>query len=351
MLKLPEYKKIIVIMLDHIGDVIWALPALDNLRLLFPEAQIDALVTAYTKPVLENHPVLSKIWAYPYPYPKAKREKLEFIKPIQSESYDLALVLDPRDEANFLAWLSRAPVRAGYYYNDKPISILKGSYYLTRRFLHPAHRALKPIPHEVEVNLQLLKDLGWGKDFNTEVTLPLDEELSAFALNYLAGMGLDPAKPILAIHVSNACETPWFNEVWKPEYLYEFLDKLKSKFPALQLLISIGPKEQELHSRIEAKLQALKIPVITGLTIKQWAAVISKVKVFLSTDTGVVHVASAVKVPVISIFKMSKKDLKSRWTPYSPANVSLLREENPKNYMEATLKLQEELLDALAKYL
>ncbi|MCD6309894.1 MAG: glycosyltransferase family 9 protein, partial [Candidatus Eremiobacteraeota bacterium] len=109
----PEnIKNILVIKLDHIGDVLWATPALATLRKNLPDAHITMLCTPYTEPVIRGNPALDRIIVYDRDKLPTYGSKREFLKK-NIDSPDLALCLDPRDEAVFLARLSGAKIRAG----------------------------------------------------------------------------------------------------------------------------------------------------------------------------------------------------------------------------------------------
>lgn len=349
MVIMPSCNKILIVKLDHIGDVIWTLPVIDSIRRSFPEARVDALVTTYTKPILDNNPVLTNIWAYPYPYPRQRKLKYDFIKPIRDERYDCVLVFDPRDEAGFLAWLSKAPFRAGHYYPDKPLSVIKHHVYLTHPFVHPINRKGFHHLHEVQVNMQLLRDLGCEDDTPAEINLPIEKELAQNAVQVLHGLGLSSQKSFVAIHLSNSCATPWFDDDWPLDYFEEFITLLVSHSPNEQILVSIGPKEQKLYNHLVPILERKNIPFITNLGIKQWAAIIRHARVLVSTDTGVIHVASAVHVPVIGIYKMSNKAHIFRWCPYGVWHRNLLREEHPGDFQKAKERLISGILEGIAE--
>jgi len=153
--------KLLIIKLDHIGDVLWAFPAVAALKASWPHAVFDLVCTPYAREAGERMPGISRVHDFDPAWPLPRR--LAALAALRREGYDTALVLGPADKYNYVAWASGARTRIGYHYAGKIIPYLLDQVFMTRRLLHPADAAQREgrrLPHEVEAMGQLAAQLG-----------------------------------------------------------------------------------------------------------------------------------------------------------------------------------------------
>lgn len=315
--KLPE--KVLVLMLDHIGDTLWKTPALAALRRNLPEARITVLLTPYVREVLEGNPDLDELMVYQPQEGRLAWQKRQLMKPLRSQAQDWAICLDPRDEANLLAFYSGAKIRAGFYYLDKPLSIIKSWFTLNRRWVHPAESGKKTgeFPHEVEVNLQLLKKLGLDREAEKGIVFSLSEKDRRRAQELLAGRPVGPA-----LHL----EPKWLSGNWDREYLKALLSALAEQYPQDNILLTYGPGGEALAEELAYGLGSRFIPA-GGVSVKQWAALLEQCRLFIGRDGGSTHVAGAVRRKVLTIFEQEKYREHRRWVPWDTQYRAIFREE------------------------
>ena len=300
-------RHILIVKLDHAGDVLWTTPALETLKNRFPSARLGYLCTPYTLPVLEGNPYIDDLLPHTggEPYPA------DLPRP------DLALCLDTRTPAVKLTYASRARVRTGYYYFPRGLSVLWPLGLLTHPFLHPASRG--DYAHEVEVTHRLLQKLDCDEASAGETQLYFSamEEIEARDLlgyhGYRGGL-------LLAAHLP----LKWLDGNWPAEHVTRLMWALQASQPDATLLLSCGPGEEDLLRSIEAELPPGTF-CISGQSFRAWAAILKQCHLLLCRDCGPVHVAAAMGVPVVSIFEESKRKEHTRWEPWKINHVNVFR--------------------------
>ena len=299
---------ILVVKLDHAGDVLWTTPAIATLRRNFPKARLTVCCTPYTRPVLENNPAIDDLIPYTTgPYP------IDMPRP------DLALCLDTRTPAVKLTYSSRARVRSGYYYFPRGLSVLWPLCLLTDPFLHPASRG--DYSHEVLANQQLLEKLGCGANPDLKTQMFLTEAEKNEARMRLQAKGY-AGEPLVGLHLP----LKWLDGGWPPAHVAKLAAILMEAIPGARLLVTCGPGEESLLHVLEEALPAGSL-CMTGLSLRIWAATFSLCSLVVSRDCGPVHVAAALGVPVISVFEESKRKEHSRWEPWMVPHANLFRAE------------------------
>jgi heptosyltransferase III len=140
-------RKILVIKLRHIGDVLLVTPVFQSLRAAFPEAELHACVNERTDRVLTTNPLLKRVFVVQ----KTLREQARLVAALRREKFDLVLDFTGSDRSAILARMTGAPERWGYYR-------VKGFWGRNRLFTKTARR--KKDVHVVEQQADLLQQMG-----------------------------------------------------------------------------------------------------------------------------------------------------------------------------------------------
>ncbi|MDD5097164.1 MAG: lipopolysaccharide heptosyltransferase II [Candidatus Omnitrophica bacterium] len=297
-----QLKRILIVRTDRIGDVLLSTPVIKALRQKYPQAYISMMVAPYAKDIVENNPYLDEVIVYDKDgLHKSWLRSLKFASRLKKKKFDLAVILHPTNRVHLLAFLAGIPKRLGY--NRKLGALLN---------LKKEHQKQDGLKHEAEYNLELLKDLGIADGY-TDLYIPIKAESVKWADDFLKKEGISPSDKILAINPGASCPS----KLWPFERFAQVAAKL-SKAHNLKVLILAGPKDTLLADKV-TKHQELKDKVINlaGKTsISQLASILKRCVLFISNDSGPVHIASAVGTPVISIFGRSQAGLSpKRWGP------------------------------------
>ncbi|MCM8800956.1 MAG: lipopolysaccharide heptosyltransferase II [Candidatus Omnitrophica bacterium] len=295
-----EYKRILVARTDRVGDVLLSTPVIKNLRDSYPSSYIAMVVSNYCKEILEGNPYLDEVLIYD----KEKRHRgligsLKFVFHLRKKRFDLAIILHPTNRMHLVTFLARIPKRIGY---NRKLGFL-----LTDKIPHTKQEGRK---HELEYNLDLLRYLGIPAQDKT-LFMPIRKEAEDWIEELFKKERINPTDKLLAIHPGASCPS----KLWPAERFAELADRLADKY-GFKLIFIAGRKDINIT---EGVIKYLKNPVINlaGKTsLSQLASILRRCQLFISNDSGPVHIATAVGTPVISIFGRNQKGLSPlRWRP------------------------------------
>lgn len=295
-----DFKRILLVRTDRIGDVLLSTPVIKALRDHYPHAYIAMMVAPYAKEVVEGNPWLDEVIIYDKDAKhKSWRRTLKFSRNLAKKRFDLVIALHPTNRAHMVTFLAGIPKRLGY---DRKLAAL-----LTDKIAHSKQLGEK---HELEYNLDFLRHLGIeAQDKRTHI--PLKPESEKWAVELLEKENITAKDKLLGIHPGASCPS----KIWPVERLAQVADKLAEKY-GFKVIILAGPKDL---AKAEVTQKQMRHPVLNlaGKTsVSQMASILKRCALFISNDSGPVHIAGAVGTPVISIFGRAQKGLSpKRWGP------------------------------------
>jgi len=131
--------------------------------------------------------------------------------------------------------------------------------------------------------------------------------------------GIGSADKILAIHPAASC----LSKIWPPERFAEATDKLADKY-GFKIVIISAAKDLALAQGVERRLAHPAVNLAGKTSVSQLASILKRCALFISNDSGPVHIASALGVPVISIFGRNQAGLSpKRWGPLGEKSAAL----------------------------
>jgi len=283
-----EIKRILVIQLRQMGDVLLTTPALRALRKKFPDAQIAFLVDKPFEPLLRHNPDLSMVLV------RDPEEKFEPIKTIQSvREFKPGLVIDylANPRTALLTALSGAKITLSYA--NKPRSL----FYKLKVF--PAGE------YVAEEKLSLLKPLGieagdlalvfrYPASADENVALLLKE--NRIDNNFLVALDMFHKRP---------------SRQWPISYFMEIADRLTEKFNA-RVVITCLP-ENRIRAEHAVSRARHKHIIFSQLDLFELAALIHRARLFIGGDAGPKHIAVSQNTPSFTILGPSG----NQWTPRS----------------------------------
>jgi len=283
-------KRILIIQTAFLGDVILSTPLIKALRELFPNSFISFLLIPETKNVLENNPHLNEILVYDKRKKKGLGSFLQILAKIKERKFDLVIIPHRSLRSALLAYLSGIPQRIGFNKST-------GSFLFTQKMVYPLN------VHEVDRNLSLLSGFDFHQSDTAPELFPSPEDFS-YARKLLHDSGpMDPNSDIREEDkiVGIAPGSVWATKRCLPERFAEVADLLIKKAGAKVVFLG---SEEDQKLCLEIANQMVEKPVIlAGKTnVLQSAAIISFCKVVLSNDSAPVHIASAMRKPVVAIF-------------------------------------------------
>ncbi len=283
-----EFRRILVRATNWVGDAVMSLPALQALRERFPEAHIAVLARPWVADVYGRESFANEVIAYTLPRGwKDFGAKWRFAQEIRKRSFDTAILLPNAFEAAALVWLAGIPKRIGYARDGR-------GFLLTTAVQRPAPGEIPR--HERFYYLELLRRAGIIEALPTSEQIRLGGTAAArtVGLAKFAALGLHD---VTGVSPGAAFGTA---KRWLPERFTEAVTQL-GHAAAL-----FGSKdERALCESIADDLRSRGIPVhnFAGeTTLSEYIELAAACRVYLTNDSGSMHIASALNVPTIAVF-------------------------------------------------
>lgn len=280
------YKKILVRAHNWIGDGVMATSTLSALRQSFKDAEIVLLAKPAVAALLESQPEIDRIIRYEKPGKDAGLLGFwRLTRFLRAENFDLAFLLQNAIEAALIASFAGIPHRVGFATDGRKLFLTK-SLNLREAPRHCRERYLSLI--------SLVSDRTEKRDPYLVVT---SEERKAARL-LLESEGISGSRPLVGINPGAAYGTA---KRWHPERFAEVADRLLEKYNS-QSLIFWGPGELEIAETVQKKMHHRSLVLSRKTTVREMMALITKCHLFVSNDSGPMHIASALGVPQVVIF-------------------------------------------------
>jgi heptosyltransferase-2 len=298
--------KILILALSGIGDALMFTPALKLLRKELPAAQIDALVMFNgTKEIYQTNPNINNVIHFDF-IKEGVLNSLNFVLGLRKK-YDATINVYPsnRKEYNFISFLIGAKKRAAVEYlrmNKHNLGLLNNVTVLE-----------SDTRHNVQTNKMLVEKL-LNKKFDEEPAMEINfsETDLRFASDYLKKNKIEENDFIVGFHPGCATLKNHIKRRWEPEKFSELGKKLIKEKNAKIFLFG-GPEEEELKFSISSKIDSGKSFIINTESFLQSIALMKRCNVFVTNDSALMHIASALGLKVVSIIGPTNQSYIHPW--------------------------------------
>lgn len=298
--------KILIIALAGIGDALMFTPALKKLKELIPDSEIDALVMYRgAEDIYKRLPYFSKVYRFDF-INSPKIDSLKFVLGLRKK-YDTSINIYPsnRKEYNIINFLIGAPKRAGINYLRKD--------FINLGWLNNVCVKENDSLHNVEENVKLIEKLIENKITDIPpYEFPLTRNDENAAEDFLQNYGITDSNLIIGFHPGCATLKNHIRRRWEPEKFAELGAKLINEKNA-KVLIFGGPEEDELKKEIFQKINSEHSIIVKTNSLAETAAVMKHCKVFVTNDSSLMHVASALKLNVVAIIGPTNSNYIRPW--------------------------------------
>jgi heptosyltransferase-3 len=316
MTEFKSVRKILVIKLRHIGDVLLTVPVFRALRETFPDARITALVNSGTEEVLTGNDLIDEIMVYDrkikrMPLHQRLMKEVLFLRRVRSKGFDLSVDLTSGDRAAMLSLVSGARYRIA---NLPDKGGLPGKKYL---YTHLARK--DGSRHMIQQNLDEVGQFGiTTRDSAVDFFIP--GEAAVFADRIFSQHLINGTDTVVHVHPTSR----WLFKCWKDEYMAEVINWLIAN--KVRVVVTSSPARMEMK-RTEKVLNQISdrsavIDLCGKTTIKQLAAVSARAHLFVGVDSAPMHIAAAVGTPVIALFGPSGTE---QWSPWGERHEILIK--------------------------
>lgn len=289
--------EILIVKLSAIGDVVHTLPSLEALRAAYPESRITWLVEENARDIIRGHPCLDNIIVFkrkrwltgifkPSIYLQTVGEVISFIKELRGKEYDLVIDFQGLFKSGILALLSGGKRRLGY---DKTRE-------LSYIFLNERIQSYNPDLHAVERCLNLAGYLG-AEVNGPRFSIPFGERDMKCVKRFLRNNGIDESDRMIAVHPGSG----WVTKLWERERFSYLCDRIIDQF-GVRIIFTGDEDDRSMIEAISSKMHGRAFNTAGRMSLKELACFLSLVDLMITTDTGPMHIASAMKTPVVAIF-------------------------------------------------
>jgi len=294
--------KILAIRFARLGDVVLLLPALSSLKRAFPEARLTLLTGHRCTPIAELCPAVDETFAVDRVAMRdgsrsaALRDMTRLVREVRRRRFDLVIDFHSFRETNLLTWLSGAPVRIGMkrykapYLNfcfNRPPVIEDKSLHVAAMF-EKAVETIIPLAEAVNKFSRATPLLQGGK------WLCIPDELKHWACQ----IGHNASR--VAFYI----DAPVTERIWPPERFAAVADFAIERWAALPLVIASQQRPDLVERVKQASRNPNELRVFSDLTVPQVAALIASARVFISNDTGPMHIGPALGVRTLGLFSV-----------------------------------------------
>lgn len=278
---------ILLIKLSAMGDTILMIPAVRSLKKKYPEAKIKMIVTGINKDVMNDCPYLDElIFLDVDKLLKNPLSFFTFIKSLRKISFDLVIDFDQ--------WLRLSPLISFFSGAAKRIGFKTPGQY--RDFIYTEKTEHARNRHEVECFLDLLRAIGIETD-DKKLELWIKKEVEDDVYDFLSINNIGRNDTLIGVHPG--CGGHGGPREW-PWEKYVELVKLLQKTNNIKIIFTGTGGEKELIEKISNK-PGSKPMIVIGWKLAKVAALIKRMNVLVCGNTGVMHMACAVRTPVVAL--------------------------------------------------
>jgi len=277
---------------NWLGDAVMSLPAIRAIRHIFPHAHIAVIARPWVADLYARETSIDRV--IPYTARKGLRAKREFAARLRHERFDGAILLQNAFDAALIAWLARIPERIGYNRDARGLLLTSAI----------------PVPepgdiprHQRFYYLELLRRAGMMERFPPSGAIRLDgiDAARESGAAHLASLGI--AGPVIGISPGAAYGNA---KRWLPERFAE----VARTFPECPRVLLFGSQSEhalceEVAARLSGNCRSSRIDVhnLAGATtLREFIDLTAACRLFLTNDSGAMHVASALGVPTVAVF-------------------------------------------------
>jgi heptosyltransferase III len=310
---LSHVRKILVAKLRHHGDVLLSSPIFSLLKKRFPQAQIDAYLYKETLPMLEG---MEEISAYLLYDKSVKKRSLlsrgyheaKLLLKVWKSQYDLVINLTEGDRGALVAAVSNAKVRIGFDPEGRGMFKKENCYTHIAKICHHTR-------HTVERNLDVLRCLGIFPTLEErELSFVIPQAAYDRVEALLKEEGITRGQFVMIHPVSR-----WLFKCLPEKTIAQIVCHLHSRGEKVVLTASSDPLEMEMNQKIMELASGCSVMHLGGkISLKELGALIEYSKLLICVDSVPLHMASALKAPVLAFFGPTSEKTWAPWrNPYA----------------------------------
>jgi heptosyltransferase-2 len=284
-----KIRRILIRATNWVGDAVMSMPAFEAVRQNFPESHISVLARPWVVPLYENHPAANEVIPYKrgQGYLKDSSEFFRVVRVIRGLHFDMAVLFQNAFEAALIARLGGIKIRVGYNTDGRGLLLS-----------HSVVRGKKVLKlHQVEYYLTILRALGWDAP-TRDPALRAGPESVTRVRALLFSKGIEDQDLLVGLSPGAAYGPA---KRWPVERFAAVGDRAIREWGAK--VVVIGTEKEKALGETLISATAPGVVNFCGMTgLGDALALIKRCQLFVSNDSGLMHVAAALKVPTVAIF-------------------------------------------------
>ncbi len=282
-----QIRKILIRVNNWIGDVVMISPAMRSIRNHFKEAKISILAKTWVLEALRGNPFFDELVEYEnLSKHKGLIGKWRIIQTLKGKKFDLAILFQKAFEAAFFSYLSGIPQRAGYDTDRR-------GFLLTHKINETEESRRK---HHVEYFLDIARFLGCRID-DRSLYFHIEQNDRIATRKITNSLSLEPGKQLVSIHPGTSKP----ERSWHLERFSLLADKIVKESGA-HIILTGAKQDETVCKQIIAGMKHKATDLSGQLTVKELGALLEMCSLFIGNDSGPMHIAAAVRVPIVALF-------------------------------------------------
>ena len=298
LLEAENIQRLLIRGTNWVGDSVMVLPALREVRRLFPRSHITLLVQPWVSDIYRGNSFIDTVWLYDRKGRHAGMTgRLQLIRMLSQGRFDAALLLQNAFEAALLARLAGIPLRAGYSRDGR-------GWLLTHSI--PVDPRLKG-RHQIYYYLDLVERLlGQERTLDcpdrpnerVDLELPLEKEKRSLARRQLQEAGIRFRGKVVGVNPGAAFGAA---KRWVSDRYAQVLDRLIRK-EGVEGVIFGSLQERPIAEAICKHMTSQPVVLSGKTSLSELIAMIACCDLFITNDSGPMHLAAALRVPTLALF-------------------------------------------------
>ncbi len=280
---------------NWIGDCIMSLPAVKEMRRLYPDARLSVLARTWVSDIYRAGGSADEVIAIdPEEYGGALGI-VRLSRRLRQENFDCALLLPNAFKNAVIACLSRIPQRIGYKTDHRGFLLTRPV--PVRREVLSGHQSFYYLDLLTRSGLSPVEYTG-DSNYKPDARLLLSPEDKRHAMDTLERLGVSPGRPIVGIN-PGAFYGP--AKRWFPDRYAAVANHVVDRWNA-QILIFGSAQENEIAREIQTGMKHAPAVLTGGTTLRELMGLIDRCDLFITNDSGPMHLAAALERPLIALF-------------------------------------------------
>jgi heptosyltransferase-2 len=288
-----SWENVLVLQTSYLGDTVLTLPLIAEIRRRFPVKKLGIVCSPMARELLQDYPAIDEIIVDDKKNGDrgfaGLRRRAAIIK---SKNFTLALTPHKSFRSALLLRLAHIPYRVGFRQSSG-------------WFLFHERAERDPKRHDVERNLSILEPFGVRVEACfRQLDLPVSAAVQSTVDQKLTSLGVVENKPIIGINPGSV----WPTKRWWPKGFARLIQLIQQKNEC-QILLFGGAEDAGVVAEVQDRSNVPAINLIGKIGLRELPAAIGRCRVFVTNDSGPMHIAVARRVPAVAVFCATTPDL------------------------------------------